>query len=178
MNFYPFRNGSIGAYGPDKSSLFLCKNCWNRSSFYRIRTIFSLSCNRPFRLLWPQNRKKRGSVTMPKDVIHKVYTGKNIRSVFFSCRVRTQFFCRVNGPYGPDKSSLFLCKNCWNRSSFCRIRTIFALSCKRPLNVHLQGLVSDFAESKSLKFYRYTRIYFSLERTMLLSFQHVLGQFM
>ena len=35
--------------------------------------------------------------------------------------------------HGTDKTSLFLCKNYWNRSSFCRIRAIFALSCKRPL---------------------------------------------
>ena len=32
-----------------------------------------------------------------------------------------------------DKTSLFLCKNCWNCSSFCRARAIFALSCKRAL---------------------------------------------
>ena len=37
--------------------------------------------------------------------------------------------------HGTDKTSLFLCKNYWNRSSFCRIRAIFALSCKRPLIV-------------------------------------------
>ena len=36
---------------------------------------------------------------------------------------------------GTDKSSLFLCKNCWNRSSFCRARAIFALSCKRSLDL-------------------------------------------
>ena len=34
--------------------------------------------------------------------------------------------------HGTDKSSLLLCKNHWNRSSFCRIRAIFSLSCKRP----------------------------------------------
>ena len=34
--------------------------------------------------------------------------------------------------HGTDNTSLFLCKIYWNRSSFCRIRAIFALSCKRP----------------------------------------------
>ena len=35
---------------------------------------------------------------MPKDMMmRKVYTGKNVKSVLFSCRVRTQFFCHVNG---------------------------------------------------------------------------------
>ena len=38
--------------------------------------------------------------------------------------------------HGTDKTSLFLCKTYWNRSSFCRIRAIFALSCKRPLKLH------------------------------------------
>ena len=37
-----------------------------------------------------------------------------------------------------DKSSLFLCKNCWNRSSFCRASAIFALSCKCPYIVSSQ----------------------------------------
>ena len=44
---------------------------------------------------------------------------------------------------GTDKSSLFLCKNCWTRSNFCRIRAIFALSCKRPLNHPLDQKASE-----------------------------------
>ena len=52
LNFYPFRNGSIGAYGPDteriKFHCFFAKNYWNRSSFCWIRAFFSLSCKHPF----------------------------------------------------------------------------------------------------------------------------------
>ena len=43
--------------------------------------------------------------------------------------------------HGTDKTSLFLCKNYWNRSSFCRIRAIFALSCKRPSRWTTLGIV-------------------------------------
>ena len=42
---------------------------------------------------------------------------------------------------GTDKSSLFLCKNCWNRSSFCLTCAIFSLSCKCPLNSAILMLI-------------------------------------
>ena len=52
VKFYPFRVGSTGAYGPVteriKLHCFFAKNYWNRSSFYRIRAIFALSCKSPF----------------------------------------------------------------------------------------------------------------------------------
>ena len=54
---------------------------------------------------------------------------RNSELLSVPCRVHRRLRTRC----GTDKSSLFLCKNCWNRSSFCRIRAIFALSCKRPL---------------------------------------------
>ena len=45
---------------------------------------------------------------------------------------------RLWTPNGTNKSSLFLCKNYWNRSSFCRIRAIFSLSCKRPFSMSIR----------------------------------------
>ena len=45
----------------------------------------------------PKPKKNTGAYL--KDMIHNVYTGKNVRSVLFSCRVHIQFFCRVNGPH-------------------------------------------------------------------------------
>ena len=55
---------------------------------------------------------------------------RNSKVLFVPQRVHRRLWTR----HGTDKTSLFLCKNCWNRSSFCRIRAIFALSCKRPFN--------------------------------------------
>ena len=52
---------------------------------------------RGYRRLWPQYLKKHGSIPIPKNMIRIVYTSKNVRSVLLSRRVRTQFFCRVNG---------------------------------------------------------------------------------
>ena len=52
---------------------------------------------------------------------------RNSELLSVPCRVHRRLWTRC----GTDKSSLFLCKNCWNRSSFCWIRAIFALSCKR-----------------------------------------------
>ena len=49
----------------------------------------------------------------------------------WNCRVHRRLWTS----YRTDKTSLFLCKNYWNRSSFCRIRAIFALSCKRPFSL-------------------------------------------
>ena len=51
---------------------------------------------------------------------------RNREVLSIPCRVHRRLWTRC----GTDKSSLFLCKNCWNRSSFCRIRAIFALNGK------------------------------------------------
>ena len=41
---------------------------------------------------------------------------------------------------GTDKSSLFLYKNEWNRSTFYQNRVIFPLSCKRALKVSVKEM--------------------------------------
>ena len=60
---------------------------------------------------------------------------RNSEVLSVPCRVHRRLWTRC----GTDKTSLFLCKNFWNRSSFCRIRAIFSLSCKRPFGLILVG---------------------------------------
>ena len=84
---------------------------------------------------------------------------RNSELLSVPCRIHRRLWTRC----GTDKSSLFLCKNCWNRSSFCRIRAIFAQSCKRPNNVEkpndILQLSMFWAYIPDMSFrYRYTNI--------------------
>ena len=63
--------------------------------------------------------------------------------------------------HGTDKSSLFLCKNHWNRSSFCRIRAIFSLLCKRPLSLRRQYAFAGTHNQESIQGVFTTRAIFS-----------------
>ena len=86
-------------------------------------TTFFLSYNIPFlKDVYTTEQKWQGS--------DKNWNGSN------SFCKETVYIRSATGPMADqtrtDKSSLFLCRNYWNRSSFCRIRAIFSLSCKCP----------------------------------------------
>ena len=73
---------------------------------------------------------------------------RNSELLSVPCRVHKRLWTHC----GTDKSSLFLCKKCWNRSTFCRVRAIFTLSCKRSLSLspsdfHLVGWVRTLDDS-------------------------------
>ena len=54
----------------------------------------------------PKTEKKTRVLTRAKRHDPQSLHGQNVRSVLFSCRVRTQFFCRVNGLLVSETASI------------------------------------------------------------------------
>ena len=93
----------------------------------------------------PQRRFQRGVYTTEQKW-HGSDENWNGSNSFCKETVKFYPFCNWSiGACGPDteriKLHCFFAKNYWNRSCFCRIRAIFALSCKRPSRWTTLGIV-------------------------------------
>ena len=114
MNFYPFRYWTIAAYGPVAGT---------DESSLKARL---------------HDRAKMARARQKLERFEQ-FLQRNSELLSVSRRVQRRLWTRR----GTDKSSLFLCKNCCNRSSFYRARAIFSLSCKRAY-ISLQKWMEPF----------------------------------